>query len=193
MSNYIVSDTDLTSVANAIRTKGGTSAPLSFPSEFVSAIGNIPTGGGGITMPPGLCVDCGTITPASNTKTLYIDINSSNVDFDDGDALIYFHIIMPNNKWATYEGDSTYDNKAAGYVSNKPASYYATNIAVSNLMEIFLSTNANYHSYKSGGSVARTSGLNQLTVTSYNGTGYGFIGGETYSWILVAGRTIATT
>lgn len=32
---------DLTSVANAIRTKGGTSAQLAFPSGFVSAINNI--------------------------------------------------------------------------------------------------------------------------------------------------------
>lgn len=46
MANYRVSDTELTSVANAIRTKGGTSADLSFPDGFVSAIGNIPTGGG---------------------------------------------------------------------------------------------------------------------------------------------------
>jgi hypothetical protein len=35
-------DTDLTSVANAIRTKGGTSAQLAFPSGFVSAVGNLP-------------------------------------------------------------------------------------------------------------------------------------------------------
>lgn len=47
MSNYIVSDSDLTSVANAIRTKGGTSAQLAFPAGFVSAIGDIPTGGSG--------------------------------------------------------------------------------------------------------------------------------------------------
>lgn len=40
-------DTDLTSVANAIRTKGGTSASLAFPAGFVSAIAAIPTGGGG--------------------------------------------------------------------------------------------------------------------------------------------------
>ena len=40
-------DSDLTSVANAIRTKGGTSAQLAFPSGFVSAIQNIPSGGGG--------------------------------------------------------------------------------------------------------------------------------------------------
>lgn len=39
-------DADLTSVANAIRTKGGTSASLAFPAGFVSAIGDIPTGGG---------------------------------------------------------------------------------------------------------------------------------------------------
>lgn len=38
-------DSDLTSVANAIRTKGGTSAQLAFPAEFVTAIGNIPSGG----------------------------------------------------------------------------------------------------------------------------------------------------
>lgn len=37
---------DLTSVANAIRTKGGTSADLTFPSEFVSAVEAIETGGG---------------------------------------------------------------------------------------------------------------------------------------------------
>lgn len=38
MSNYIASDTDLIAVANAIRTKGGTSAQLVFPSGFVSAV-----------------------------------------------------------------------------------------------------------------------------------------------------------
>lgn len=40
-------DTDLTAVADAIRTKGGTSASLSFPSGFVDAIEAIETGGSG--------------------------------------------------------------------------------------------------------------------------------------------------
>lgn len=44
MSNYIVDGADLTSVADAIRTKGGTSAQLAFPAGFVSAIGNISGG-----------------------------------------------------------------------------------------------------------------------------------------------------
>ena len=39
-------DANLTSVANAIRTRGGTSASLAFPADFISAIGNIPSGGG---------------------------------------------------------------------------------------------------------------------------------------------------
>lgn len=39
-------DSDLTSVANAIRTKGGTSAQLAFPAGFVSAVEAIPSGGG---------------------------------------------------------------------------------------------------------------------------------------------------
>lgn len=37
-------NSDLTSVANAIRTKGGTSAQLAFPAGFVSAIGDISAG-----------------------------------------------------------------------------------------------------------------------------------------------------
>lgn len=43
MANYKVADTELTSIANAIRTKGGTSAQLEFPTEFVSAIGDLPS------------------------------------------------------------------------------------------------------------------------------------------------------
>ena len=46
MSNYLVTDTDLTSVADAIREKGGTSAALEFPDGFVDAIDDIETGGG---------------------------------------------------------------------------------------------------------------------------------------------------
>jgi hypothetical protein len=41
-----VNDSSLTSVADAIRTKGGTSAQLYFPDGFIDAIEAIPTGGG---------------------------------------------------------------------------------------------------------------------------------------------------
>lgn len=46
MANYIVTDTELTSIADAIRTKGGTQGSLTFPAGFVTAIGNISGGGG---------------------------------------------------------------------------------------------------------------------------------------------------
>lgn len=67
MSNYLVTDTDLTSVANAIRTKGGTSAALEFPFGFVSAVQAIPTGGGAAKM------ETGTFTLTADTKTFTIN------------------------------------------------------------------------------------------------------------------------
>ena len=38
MAEYLTNTTDLTSIANAIRAKGGTSAQLAFPNEYVTAI-----------------------------------------------------------------------------------------------------------------------------------------------------------
>ena len=47
MADYLVTDTELTDVADAIRTKGGTSAALEWPTDFVDAIDAIEAGGGG--------------------------------------------------------------------------------------------------------------------------------------------------
>lgn len=44
MADYLVTDTELTNIANAIRAKAGGSSPLEFPTEFISAISNISTG-----------------------------------------------------------------------------------------------------------------------------------------------------
>lgn len=46
---YKTSDQELTSIADAIRAKGGTSAGLTYPAGFVSAINAIRTGGGAET------------------------------------------------------------------------------------------------------------------------------------------------
>lgn len=46
-NEYAVNQADLTSVAEAIRTKGGTTGALEFPSGFVSAVQAIQAGGGG--------------------------------------------------------------------------------------------------------------------------------------------------
>lgn len=46
MADYLTNTTDLTKVANAIRTKGGITEPLTYPDEFVTAIEDISGGGG---------------------------------------------------------------------------------------------------------------------------------------------------
>lgn len=69
-------DTDLTAVANAIRTKGGTSAQLAFPTGFVDAIDAIQTGGGGMTIdqfvdhnyPQGAIETSATVIPAQTFR-----------------------------------------------------------------------------------------------------------------------------
>ena len=45
MAEYLVQGASLTTVADAIREKGGTTAPLSFPAGMASAIRGIQTGG----------------------------------------------------------------------------------------------------------------------------------------------------
>ena len=46
MADYLVTDTELTAVADAIREKGDTSAALEWPNGYVSAVEDIETGGG---------------------------------------------------------------------------------------------------------------------------------------------------
>lgn len=43
MANYLTNTNELTSIANAIRAKGGTSSSLTYPSGFISAIEAIST------------------------------------------------------------------------------------------------------------------------------------------------------
>lgn len=57
-------DADLTTVADAIRTKGGTEGQLTFPAGFVSAVQAIEAGGGGVTRT--------TFTPTENTSTITV-------------------------------------------------------------------------------------------------------------------------
>lgn len=65
-----VLDADLTSVADAIREKGGTSESLAFPAGFVSAIGDISGGGGKIAS--------GSIYVQSEGTSLDIPLEGAN-------------------------------------------------------------------------------------------------------------------
>lgn len=89
-------NSDLTSVANAIRTKGGTSAQLAFPSGFVSAIGAIPTGGGG-----------GGITRETVEYTFASDTYYGNVPITgDVNKILFAHF---------YDKDAVYTTTSTTY------------------------------------------------------------------------------
>ena len=49
MTEYLVQGASLTTVADAIREKGGTTAPLSFPAGMAKAVRNIQSGGGDLS------------------------------------------------------------------------------------------------------------------------------------------------
>lgn len=66
-------NSDLTSVANAIRTKGGTSAQLAFPTDFVSAINAI-SGGGGIPQGDYVSIGAALVTVGANSITKSTDL-----------------------------------------------------------------------------------------------------------------------
>ena len=53
MTEYLTNDVDLKKVADAIRTKAGTTDLLTYPDGFAAAISNIPTGGGTTPGTPG--------------------------------------------------------------------------------------------------------------------------------------------
>ena len=72
-------DSNLTSVANAIRAKSGGSSQLAFPAGFVSEIGNIPSGGGGMTLDwatiQEVTVGANSITNTSGVNTYFSGYN----------------------------------------------------------------------------------------------------------------------
>lgn len=77
MAEYLTNDTDLKKVADAIRAKGGTSAPLAYPSGFVSAIQAIQTG-----IAPQLVVTVSagaTVTATNGSKTISGTADSTGV------------------------------------------------------------------------------------------------------------------
>ena len=74
MSAYKVSGNDLLAIAEAIRTKGQTSASLSFPSGFVDAIGDISTGGGATLITKNITAN-GTYNASSDNADGYSSVS----------------------------------------------------------------------------------------------------------------------
>lgn len=162
-------DADLTSIANAIRTKGGTSAQLAFPADFVSAINNMPAPGGGYFK-----VLQGTKTPSTNSTYLY-------PPYEDINYVVYAAAFIDRSNWSTYEHDSTYDSKNCGFVWSKHKAFYPTNASDQGILFFFLSGNSNGHSYKTSSPTLDTD--NTRIKAGYSG--YQWMAGVTYNYVVV--------
>lgn len=135
-------DSDLTSVANAIRTKGGTSAQLAFPAGFVSAIAAIPSGGSGITISPmdyNVSITNGRSGTVNVTRVLYnsttllsalggnITAGSTSTfsDFATDGTHIWFRATPGTD--ISYNGSSaTFDNSGQYFQVTIPAGFDGT-------------------------------------------------------------------
>lgn len=182
MADYLVTDTELTSVADEIRTKGGTSAPLAFPAEFVSAIAAISGGGGG-----GLEYEEGSYTPSANETTTTINFANAHTTepmlvllFDTNSSTIpaknsRFAFIIAN--WYGAYGDSFMT--AAGQCYGVAFSLLAANAITWQYAEPIF--------YLTGGSSAAYMDY-WLTPSHFfvGGSSTHFLtGGRTYKWVAV--------
>ena len=124
MADYLTTDTELTSIANAIRTKGGTSANLTYPAGFVDAIDAIQTGS-----TPVLQTKAKSYTPSETAQ-------SETVTADTGyDGLEEVGISVGAIS-SSYVGSgitrrSSSDLSASGATVTAPAGYYASSASKS--------------------------------------------------------------
>lgn len=101
MADYLVTDTELTSVANAIRTKGGTSATLSFPTGFVSAINDISSG---------KQLKMGYFTPTADVSSGdYTIVSVATLGFTPDVFIVHKHTIGSTSGYLDYTMTFVYD------------------------------------------------------------------------------------
>ena len=121
--NYLADGNDLTAIANAIRIKGGTSNPLEFPTEFISAISAISTGDGSVTINN----QSKTITPSESTITVSYDVGYTGLD------KVIVNGITPSYVGSSISRRSSTDLTVSGATITAPAGYY-TNAATKTIV-----------------------------------------------------------
>lgn len=139
---YITSDIDLTSVANAIRTKGGTSTSLVYPAGYVSAINALPTGAlqsykSAVFTTPGSA----TLTPDSG----YVGIEEISVEYSPSIYDGAYHTIVYPVKGDIIKIDMDGDNISEQYlVLNKNGTIFEV-LSRSNIGNTRFGNNATYY------------------------------------------------
>lgn len=85
MAKRVVNESNLTSVAEAIRDKSGTTSPLAFPEGFISAIRSITPGEGGITPNGTINISTNGIHDVTSFASANVNVPTSgggNVGYD---------------------------------------------------------------------------------------------------------------
>ena len=121
---YQVAGSALTNIANAIREKGGTSAPLIFPNEFISAIGDI-EGGGSADLGTKNIINNGTYDASDDSLDGYsevtVNVPNSYVAGDEGKVVHNGALVAQTSTTKTVNG--TYDTTTNNSITiNVPAS-----------------------------------------------------------------------
>lgn len=186
MANYLASDTELTSIADAIRAKGSTSATLEFPTGFVSAVNALPQ----MTDPMswlGADVELFKTFSAKETKLSATEFNTwapsttakdilltedvgtfTTSDFGEYEYYIVWDCLLP----IVYSGSTT--NKALPLfcVSSQVQTVYKRPSSWANIQSDVW--NGNVCSSLATGTFMRYYGSTTGTVTYTWGTSYGF-------------------
>lgn len=145
---YKTNTNELTSVANAIRTKGGTSAQLEYPNGFISAIQNIPSGGS-----VNLQTKSKTYTPTTSQQTETVSPDSGYNGLSQVNVTVNpipSQYIVPSGS-DTKTANGTYD--------------------VTNLAEIIVDVAGATNFVTGTISTGSTTGV-KYTITPYTGDGY---------------------
>jgi hypothetical protein len=87
MAKRVVNESSLTSVADAIRDKSGTTSSLVFPEGFISAIGSITPGEGGITPNGTINITTNGIHDVTSFASANVNVPTSGGDIVNGDDI----------------------------------------------------------------------------------------------------------
>ena len=118
MAEYLVTDTDMISLADTIRAKGGTSDPLTFPNGMKSAVNAIPSGG--TKYPAFVGVDTSTYNSTLTVITSY-STQTSNSFYTDEDGNAFdgtngaFEYKIDSGNWVRLSAGTLTISPGSGY------------------------------------------------------------------------------
>lgn len=172
-------DSKLTTVADAIRTAGGTTEPMSFPSGTVEAITAIQAGGGSSWTDSYSVFATGTFTPTENVTEWSID---TGVPFDCSNERNYLRqslIVWREPDETAISGLVVCVKRGyTAHMTNGSSSYYVGGAIGSS------GGSSAARAFKADSNPLPQEGETTWTITGLN-TGTSFRSGKPYRWVLL--------